>query len=253
MATKIKQILDLTGTDSLLFSSWLSGQGINAYEQAAYVQSGWLEKVTYGVYKVAGADVSLFSAVSAYNIQLGKQCIIGAETALEIRGYMHYVPMGKPLAFLYTHPHVKMPKWFLKYPWDRTVRYQTISLWGTGELGIEQREVNGHRLLVSAPERAIMECLNRPHVDQTLMDTYYLMEMLSTLRPKLIQLLLEQCTSVKVKRLFLYLAEKANYPWFKAIDTSRVDLGSGRRMISARGKYVSKYNITIPTEVYNYV
>lgn len=29
MATKIKQILDLAGTDTLLFSSWLSAQGIN--------------------------------------------------------------------------------------------------------------------------------------------------------------------------------------------------------------------------------
>lgn len=253
MATKIKQILDSAGADSLLFSTWLTEQGVTPFEQSAYVQSGWLEKVAYGVYKVAGADVSLWGAIASYNGQLNKQCTIGAETALELRDYMHYVPMGKPLAFIYTQPNVKMPKWFLEYPWDRTLRYQTISLWGTDNLGISQREVDGHLLLVSAPERAIMECLNRPHVDQTLLDTYYLMEMLSTLRPKLIQQLLEQCSSVKVKRLFLYLAEKANFPWFKEIDVSKVNLGSGRRMISATGKYVSKYDITIPTEVYNYV
>ena len=253
MATKIKQILDKTGTDSLLFSTWLTEQGITPFEQSAYVQSGWLEKVAYGVYKVAGADVSLWGAIASYNSQLNKQCTIGAETALELRDYMHYVPMGKPLAFLYTLPQVKMPKWFLEHPWDRTLRYQTISLWGTDPLGIAQREVDGHLLLVSAPERAIMECLNRAHVDQTLLDTYYLMEMLSTLRPKLIQRLLEQCSSVKVKRLFLFLAEKANFPWFKEIDVGKVNLGSGRRMISATGKYVSKYDITIPTEVYNYV
>lgn len=253
MATKIKQIIDAHGTDTLLFSSWLSAQGINRAEQAAYVQSGWLEKVVQGVYKVAGANVPLFSAVSAYNSQLGKQCIIGAETALEIRGYSHYVPMGKPLAFLYTSSHAKLPQWFLTTEWDRTIRYHTISLWADNSLGLEQREEDGRILLISSPERAIMECLNRPFIAQTLMDTYYIMEMLTTLRPKLVQQLLEQCSSVKVKRLFLYLAEKADYPWYKAIDTSHVDLGSGRRMISPTGKYVSKYNITIPTEVYNYV
>ena len=51
MATKIKQIIDAHGTDTLLFSSWLTAQGINRAEQAAYVQSGWLEKVAHGVYK----------------------------------------------------------------------------------------------------------------------------------------------------------------------------------------------------------
>jgi predicted transcriptional regulator of viral defense system len=253
MAIKIKQILDAQGTDTLLFSSWLTAQGINRAEQAAYVQSGWLEKVAHGVYKVAGANVSLFSAVSAYNSQLGKQCIIGAETALDIRGYSHYVPMGKPLAFLFTESRAKLPQWFLTTEWDRTIRYHTISLWTDNNLGLEQCEEDGRTLLISSPERAIMECFNRPFIAQTLMDTYYIMEMLTTLRPKLVQQLLEQCSSVKVKRLFLYLAEKANYPWYKAIDTGRVDLGSGRRMISPTGKYVSKYNITIPTEVYNYV
>ena len=253
MATKIKQIIDTKGTDTLLFSSWLSAEGISRAEQAAYVQSGWLEKVAHGVYKVAGANVSLFSAISAYNTQLGKQCIIGAETALEIRGYSHYVPMGKPLAFLFTEAHAKLPRWFQTTKWDRTLRYHTISLWADGSLGLEQREEGGRTLLISSPERAIMECLNRSYVAQTLMDTYYIMEMLTTLRPKLVQQLLEQCSSVKVKRLFLYLAEKANHPWFKAIDTDKVNLGSGRRMISPTGKFVSKYNITIPTEVYNYV
>ena len=154
MAIKIKQILDAQGTDTLLFSSWLTAQGINRAEQAAYVQSGWLEKVAHGVYKVAGANVSLFSAVSAYNSQLGKQCIIGAETALDIRGYSHYVPMGKPLAFLFTESRAKLPQWFLTTEWDRTIRYHTISLWTDNNLGLEQREEDGRTFLENAKKKA---------------------------------------------------------------------------------------------------
>jgi len=196
-------------------------------------------------------NVSLFGAISAYNSQLGKQCTVGAETALELRGYMHYVPMGKPLAFIFTAPHHELPSWFLAHEWNRTLRYHTSSLFGTE--GLEEMETDGHKLLVSCPERAILESLNRPHATTSLLDTYYLMELLTTLRPKVLQQLLEKCSSVKAKRLFLYMAEKADHPWWKALDTSRIDIGSGRRMIVPKGKFVSKYNITIPTDLYNYV
>lgn len=251
MAVKIKQILDELGTDTLLFASWLTAKGVTGKEQASYVQSGWLERVSHGVYQVAGMNVSLFGAISAYNSQLGKQCTVGAETALELRGYMHYVPMGKPLAFIFTAPHHELPSWFLAREWNRTLRYHTSSLFGTE--GLEEMETDGHKLLVSCPERAILECLNRPHATTSLLDTYYLMELLTPLRPKVLQQLLEKCSSVKAKRLFLYMAEKADHPWWKALDTSRIDIGSGRRMIVPKGKFVSKYNITIPTDLYNYV
>jgi len=61
------------------------------------------------------------------------------------------------------------------------------------------------------------------------------MEMLTTLRPKLIQQLFEVCTSVKVKRLFLYMAEKSKHPWFCAISLSKIDLGEGKRSIVKNG------------------
>ena len=84
------------------------------------------------------------------------------------------------------------------------------------------------------------------------MDTYYVMEMLTTLRPKLLQQLLESCTSIKVKRLFLYMAEKAGHSWFKVVDVSTISLGSGQRVLANGGKYISKYNITIPHELAEY-
>ena len=250
MAVKIKQILEEIGSDTLLFGSWLTAKGVTGKEQWSYVQSGWMERVSHGVYKVAGANVSLWGAISAYNTQLGKRCIVGAETALELRGYTHYVPMGKPLAFIYTAPHHEMPSWFLEHEWDRTLRYQTSSLLGTE--GLDDMDVEGHRLWVSCLERAILECLNRPNAMTSLLDTYYLMELLTTLRPEVMQHLLEVCSSVKAKRLFLYMAEKANHPWLKDIDKTKIGLGSGRRMIVPKGKYIREYNMTIPRDLAMY-
>lgn len=107
-------------------------------------------------------------------------------------------------------------------------------------------------LLVSSPERAFMECLLLAPVDFSFMDYYYIMEMLTTLRPKMVQSLLENCASVKVKRMFLYMAEKAGHQWFKALNPEKIHLGTGNRRLAANGTFISKYNITIPKELANY-
>ena len=49
MATKINKILQQVPKDALLFSSWMSDNGIDRKEQTSYVKSGWLERVAQGV------------------------------------------------------------------------------------------------------------------------------------------------------------------------------------------------------------
>jgi hypothetical protein len=72
------------------------------------------------------------------------------------------------------------------------------------------------------------------------------MEGLTNLRPKNIQELLEQCSSIKVKRLFLYMAEKAGHQWMPFLNVQDLNLGKGARAIVRGGVYVSKYDISIP-------
>jgi hypothetical protein len=72
------------------------------------------------------------------------------------------------------------------------------------------------------------------------------MQGLSTLRPKLVDELLQACASIKAKRLFLYMAEKAGHQWFKHLNANRMNLGEGHRRLAADGVYVAKYNLTIP-------
>ena len=96
MATKIKQILSSTPQNSLYFSSWLADNGIDRKEQSLYVRSGWLERVAQGVYKLEGSSPTLYAAVASYNAQLKKSCHVGATSALDLRGYSHFVAIGKP-------------------------------------------------------------------------------------------------------------------------------------------------------------
>lgn len=251
MATKIKKIMDLMPRNSLLFSSWLTAHGIDRKGQTSYVRSGWLERVAQGVYKIAGSSPTLYGAMASYNYQLGKACHVGASSALDLRGYSHFVSMGKPSAYLFTDKESRLPGWFGALEWDMTLKYFTTSIFG-GELGLEDYDYNGAHLLISSPERAFMECLHLSPEQFSLLDSHYIMEMMTTLRPVMVQQLLEKCTSIKVKRLFLYMAEKAGHSWFSALDLSKVDLGKGIRNISATGRFNKKYQIIIPAELAGY-
>ncbi len=252
MATKIQQIIEAEPHVSLLFGDWLSRQGLDAKEQYAYMERGWLYRISKGVYALQGKVPTLLNAIAAYNKQLDKHCVVGAYTALELRGYSHYLSLGKPTAYLFTDRFNKIPAWITTKDWDMTVKYMTTSFLGDDLKGVENMTVGEEALLVSSPERAFLECLNLPDSTSSLLDLYYIMEGLTTLRPKLVQQLLEACTSQKVKRLFLYMAEKAGHPWYKALKLDSIATGTSRLMATPTGKYISKYNMTIPKELAEY-
>ncbi|MPM49000.1 hypothetical protein SDC9_95727 [bioreactor metagenome] len=93
------------------------------------------------------------------------------------------------------------------------------------------------------------ECLSLCPDDFPLSEAFELMEGLSSLRPKQVQELLEECKSIKVKRLFLYFAERAGHSWFKYIDQSKINLGSGNRSLVANGVLTPKYGLVLPNEL----
>lgn len=94
-----------------------------------------------------------------------------------------------------------------------------------------------------------MECLYLAPEHQPLLEVYELMEGLNNMRPTTVQKLLEACACVKVKRLFLYLADKAGHEWFNHLDITKVSLGTGKRAVVNSGVYIPKYQITVPKEL----
>ena len=83
---------------------------------------------------------------------------------------------------------------------------------------------------------------------QDLQECYYILENMIDLRPSLLQSLLERVNSVKVKRLFFFLADKLNHPWLDQIDKNKIYFGSGKREIIKGGVLDKKYLITVPRE-----
>jgi len=68
-----------------------------------------------------------------------------------------------------------------------------------------------------------------------------LMQGLLTLRPIRLQELLENCVSIKAKRIFLYLAEYCNMPWLNKLTLDNISLGSGKRQVEENGQLDTKY------------
>ena len=72
------------------------------------------------------------------------------------------------------------------------------------------------------------------------------MEGLGTLRPQVVQGLLECCRSIRVKRLFLWSAETYQHTWVSRLDKSRIEFGQGKRQIYNGGQFNRMYQITVP-------
>jgi hypothetical protein len=250
MGTKINLLRQQTPSNGILLTSWLEKSGLSRNEISNYMKSGWLRRISTGVYQFTGDIPSLYGILASYQKQADLKFHIGAASALELKGFSHYISMGKPTAVVFTPVKPPLPKWLNDAELDMNL--VEVSSKVLGSAGIEQIDYHGQALTVSSPERAIMECILLSPSLYGLMDVYYLMEMLTSLRSSLVQQLLEDCSSVKVKRMFLYMAEKARHRWFAKLDLSRISLGSGTRSFAKGGVKVNTYDIVIPKELADY-
>lgn len=247
--SKINHFLVTAPFGMVLTAAWLEEHGISSKLAWWYVHSGLLEKLGANAYKKAGDHITWVGAISALQNQLHVPVHVGGKTALHLLGLGHFVPMqGMQQIMLFALPNTKIPKWLLANLWDAKFEIYKSSLFNNAnnETGLIGRIINGINLNLSSPERAAMELLYLYPQHQSFDEITYLMENLSQLRPKVIQALLENCNSIKVKRLFLHLNEQFNHPWFSSLDIAKIGLGKGKRVLNNGGKYYPKYKLSLP-------
>ncbi|MDR0573833.1 MAG: type IV toxin-antitoxin system AbiEi family antitoxin [Tannerella sp.] len=249
--TKINRLLQKQPPGALFFSSWMYENGISYELQRRYRETRWLTSIGTGVMIRTSDDPTIYGALSCLNRQQNKHFHIGAMSAVNLQGHAHYIPMGKQTVVVFTPKNEVFPKWLLNRDWNVILRTFTTQNFSDNQ-GITETELGGFSVQISSLERAFMECLHLVPEYYNLTDLFYVMETLNGLRPDLVRQLLEECKSVKIKRLFLYMAEKAGHAWFKYLDLSKIDLGSGKRAIVKNGIYNSKYQITLPRDLVSY-
>jgi transcriptional regulator with AbiEi antitoxin domain of type IV toxin-antitoxin system len=250
--TKLNQLLRDWPSNAIFLAGYLRQKGYSNQLLARYKQGKWLRSVGRGAYVKQDDRITLEGALYALQTQAGLSVHQGARHALSLLGKAHYIEMREQKVELFGNPKEELPTWFKNLDWgQRQVKYYKSSFLPP-ELGLETLEIKHLKLKVSSSTRAIMECLYLAPGKQDLMECMELMEGLNNLRPKVVQYLLENCQSVKVKRLFLYFSEKLGHAWYNRLDIERLDLGRGKRSIVPNGVFNAKYQITIPAEIESY-
>lgn len=248
---KINRLLNAQPSGVVYLSSWLTENGFSTQLLNRYKKSKWLYSIGTGAWMRVGEKPTYEGGLYALQNQAKSTIHLGAKTALSVLGKANYLEFSAQKITLFGGSKEKLPTWFSNYDWGVKVNYFSTSFL-PARLGLHKLEQGNLDLLVSNPTRAFVECLYLSPKKQDLVECYEIMEGLNNLRPKQVQELLEQCTSVKVKRLFLYMAEKSNHEWFKYLNLVTIDIGKGKRSIVKEGKYISKYGITIPKALATY-
>lgn len=242
---KLNQLLLNWQRGVIYTSKWMKNQGFSRQLIDRYKKSNWLTSIGVGAYKLADDTVNWTSAFYAMQNQLKLNFHPGGKTALQIKGLAHFVPREIKEIFIFGPPGEKLPSWFKAYDWQVEVHYSMTNLFNN-DLGLTKENFATFSISLSSAERAMMEMLYLVPQKQTLNESSLIMENLVSLRPKIVQALLENCNSIKVKRLFMLLAEKHEHQWVKKLDLLRFNLGSGKIAITQGGIYNRKYKIVIP-------
>jgi hypothetical protein len=199
----------------------------------------------HGAYKRTGAQIDWPGAVHALQTQLELEVHPGAITAIELRGYAHYLTFGGREVILFGKPGTKLPAWFADHQWSRPVTLATTGVFSNAGRATSPLRFDEVELDIATLEQAAFEMMFLVPRRQSYEEALQVMESLTSLRPQVVQRLLENCTSVKTKRLFMHSAERVRHPWLKRLDMANVDFGSGRRTIHPGGRLDKNYDLVI--------
>ncbi len=264
----------------LVDAAWLERRGYSSALRSKYVKHGWLQQLIRGLYRrppatfqAAGSeDVRWEQVVISLQTMLHLPFVVGGRTALELQGFAHYLSPGGPRE-IHLYGEQRVPGWVCKLKLETPFIFHNAKKLFTNKaihyIG-KQSDSSTHKditaaalqsgftfqlwgqwhwpLMISLPERAILELLDDVPQRETFQQADMLLEGLHNLRPRLLHKLLLECRSVKVKRLFLWLGERHRHPWITKLDPTGIELGQGKRMLVSGGKLDKKYNITVPQE-----
>lgn len=247
--TKINQLLQSWPKGTVASAHWLEQEGVSRQLLNHYQKSNWIEAIGNGAFKRSGDMVDWKGGLYAIQNHTKLPIHAGGLTAIILQGSGHYIRYKENIQ-LFGNSNTKspLPTWFRNYTWeDNVCLYRTKLL--PDELSLKKYDDKNFSITISSLERAMLECLYLApnHID--LVECYHIMEGLAGLHPETVQELLTKCTSIKAKRLFLYMANKANHAWLEYIDLKHINLGKGKRSIVTQGFYDKKHQITLPKEL----
>ena len=247
--SKLQSLLTAWPSGTVSDTRWLRKQGYRFDLVDRYRRRGWLVSMGRGVVARKGDHVDWTGGLYAVQTQLHLPIHVGGKTSLRLQGVVQYLPMGTgERVTLFGPPKVQLPGWFTHHDWGVRPHFTSTNMWESGEVAFSLTTISrgAYEIQASVPERAIMELLHAVPHEESFEEADQLMESLPALRPDFVTRLLVACRSIKVKRVFLFLAERHQHSWVKALLLAKVNLGKGERTVVKGGRWDAKYQITVP-------
>ena len=233
----------------------MEAHGYSSALRSQYVRAGWLDSPARRVYRRSRTPLTWQQVVVSLQMVLDLPLTVGGRTALEQQGYAHY--LSTEIRELHLYGPKRPPTWLTNLPLDLTFHWHNSSRLFPKDAevpplpGPVMFSAGGMTLPIrySGKERAVLELLDELPDHESFHQVDALIEGLSDLSPSRLQLVLETCQSVKVKRLFFFFADRHNHAWLSRLDRSRIDLGAGNRVLVKGGRLDPRYHITIPADL----
>lgn len=250
--TKINQLVNSWTRGTVMTQIHLTAKGYDANLMRRYKEGQWVRSIGPGAFALFNDDIEWQGGLYTLQQQLNLDVHVGGKSVIELLGSSHYVRFASPL-FLFAPPKTAIPKWFKQMEWGKKIVIKKSGLLpfalDNSFTKIKHRDFS---IRFSTLERAALEMLYFVPDQQGFDEALNIFSNLINLRPSLLQQLLEQCSSVKVKRLFLYMAEKTQLPAFEQLQLEHINLGEGKRQIIKNGQVDKKYLITVPKQDSNH-
>src|SRR3990167_10751798 len=218
---------------------WLLDQGIPRHALDNALKSRKFVALARGVVARFGVPVTWQGLAASLNRILPGPVYVGGLSALEQAGFGHYL-RAVPRVHLYSSE--PRPAWLGKLDvgveilWHSNRRlWEPSTLQQAGSL----KEMSGSGAwpcLMATPEQAWLEVLAEVPDTVSFEHADELMQGLTSLSPRRLDVLLNDCRHIKVKRLFFFFAARYHYGWLKHLDRSAYDLGSGKRVVAKGGR-----------------
>lgn len=251
-----RELLEKSFPEGLAVSrEWLNELSLSKHAIDNLVKSKYLKSVQRGIYVRGYAKLSWQSVVYTLQQILKKDFIIGGLSALEMQGFSHYLPLSQQIE-IHLYGDNVLPNWVNTVSDTfRFVRYPSKELFAWKDRKVVQKSLTDFSwkedmkdLKIASPELAILQVLQQVPDKISFEHAQELIQGMTTLSPRKLQGLLEVCQHIKVKRLFMYLANLYRYSWFDKLNTDTIYLGKGVRMIVKGGKVDKTYLISVPKE-----
>lgn len=233
----------------LVNRTWLKKSGFDRPAVDYFLRSGKLEAVTHGIYRKPGPPLKWQNVV--YSLQLLNYKVhVGHMSSLKYYGYQHYLAIGET-SEITLYSANELPSWLYRLK-DFSFKHMNRSPFPPNcRLGLQEISFGtwDWPIPYSTPERAFIELISTINNENGINQARTMFEGAISLRPLLVQDLLEACIQIKAKRLFLWLARTLKHPWYKHINIGMINLGKGKRQIVPNGALDKEFQITVPKEV----